>query len=79
MNKGSDLDSEKGGDYVLFCHTRDPQFELRIGKLLPPTAVVIDLALRCSVLDSFKAYNGQSNSPLDERVVRSIGSLLSPG
>jgi hypothetical protein len=79
LQQSGDLDTRTGGDYILFCHTDDPQLRVSVGKLLPRDAIAFDLVMECSVLDCFRAYNGQSVNGQEAHVGQLIGTRLTPG
>jgi hypothetical protein len=76
LSPAADLDTPAGRDYVLFSFTGDPQFELRIGGLLPRTPVVFDLVLECRLLDCFHAYRGAPPEAVDARVADLLAAAL---
>lgn len=76
LSRPADLDTSGGGDYVLFCHTGDPQVELRIGDILPRGTVAFELALECRLLDSFQAYRGAPAGSVDARVADLLAAAL---
>jgi hypothetical protein len=76
LDPPANLDTPGGGDYVLFCHTGDPQLELRIGGILPQGPVVFDLALECRLLDSFQAYRGAPAGAVDAHVADLLAATL---